>query len=196
MYEAMTADGTTGFWQAAYEEHAPAVLAFLDRRLPSREEAEDLLQETFMRAIRAGNARQDRLRYYLLTTARHLLVNRLRRPRLVVAADVLARTHGGDDEGEPDQRPLENVADRGASPERNAAWSAFRAGLARALATLTPDLRRAFRLGVVERHPYAEIMRLTGWTLPQVKTNVFRARQRVLAALGERLEDAVWSHGS
>jgi RNA polymerase sigma-70 factor (ECF subfamily) len=193
MHEAMAAP-TDSFWQAAYEQHGPVVLAFLGRRLPSREEAEDLLQETFVRAIRAGNAREERLRYYLLTTARHLLVNRLRRPRLVVGADSLGR-RPADDENEA-ERPLEDVADGAASPERNAAWSAFRAGLQRAVASLPPDLRRAFRLGVVERHPYADIMRLTGWSLPQVKTNVFRARQRVLAALGDRLQDAVWSHGS
>jgi RNA polymerase sigma factor (sigma-70 family) len=186
------------FWQVAYQEHAPAVLAFLGRRLPSRDEAEDLLQETFVRAIRAGNAREEQLRYYLLTTARHLLVNRLRRPRLVVPADELAARRGGADEdlARDPHRALEDVADGAASPERDAAWSGFRRGLQRALATLSPDLRTAFQLGVVERHPYADVMRLTGWSLPQVKTNVFRARQRVIAALGDRLEDAVWSHGS
>jgi RNA polymerase sigma-70 factor, ECF subfamily len=192
----MTEVATVGFWQAAYEAHAPAVLAFLGRRLPSRDEAEDLLQETFVRAIRAGNAREEQLRYYLLTTARHLLVNRLRRPRLVVAADELAARRGrGRDAADPGEA-LEAVADTAASPERNAAWSGFRAGLTRAVAGLSPDLRLAFQLAVVERHPYADVMRLTGWSLPQVKTNVFRARQRVIAALGDRLEDAVWSHGS
>ena len=198
MDEPMTEVATMSFWHAAYEQHAPAVLAFLGRRLPSRDEAEDLLQETFVRAIRAGNAREEQLRYYLLTTARHLLVNRLRRPRLVVPADELAARRGGDrDEtrGDP-ERALEAVADTAASPERNAAWSGFRAGLERAVEGLSPDLRLAFRLAVLERHPYADVMRLTGWSLPQVKTNVFRARQRVLAALGDRLEDAVWSHGS
>lgn len=186
------------FWQAAYEAHAPAVLAFLGRRLPSRDEAEDLLQETFVRAIRAGNAREEQLRYYLLTTARHLLVNRLRRPRLVVAADELAARRGrhDDDTAADPGRALEDVPDAAASPERAAAWSSFAGNLERAVASLSPDLRLAFRLAVVERNPYADVMRLTGWSLAQVKTNVFRARQRVLAALGDRLEDAVWSHGS
>jgi RNA polymerase sigma factor (sigma-70 family) len=188
--------GTTSFWHGAYEAHAPAVLAFLGRRLPSREEAEDLLQETFVRAMRAGNAREEHLRYYLLTTARHLLVNRFRRPRLVVSADVLA-THRADGESPADDRsPLEAVADPALSPERDAAWSAFRGALDRAVSALSPDLARAFQLGVVERHPYADIMRATGWSLAQVKSNVFRARHRVIAILGERLEDALWSHGS
>jgi RNA polymerase sigma factor (sigma-70 family) len=169
----------------------------LGRRLPSRDEAEDLLQETFVRAIRAGNAREEQLRYYLLTTARHLLVNRLRRPRLVLGPEALPHGRRHQEEGGPEPpSPLESVADDAASPERNAAWSAFRTGLGQAVATLSPDHRRAFCLAVVERQPYAEIMQITGWTLAQTKTNVHRARQRVLAALGERLEDAVWSHGS
>lgn len=187
------------FWETAYAEHGPVVLAFLGRRLPSRADAEDLLQETFVRAMRVGNQHAEGLRYYLLTTAQHLLINRSRRPRLVLrAADLPAAGGGGETDGEAaaPSDPIETAADGAASPERNAAWSAFHAELARAVEALPPDQRRAFRLGVVERHPYADIVRLTGWSLAAVKTNVFRARQRVLAALGDRLEDAMWSLGS
>lgn len=180
------------FWREAWEAHAPAVLAFLERRTGRREEAEDLLQETFARAIRVGTAEGDRLRFYLLTTARHLLINRLRRPRLVVNA---SDTLGSRDETADEESVLEQVADQSASPERRAAWNAFRTDLDRAVRALSPDLRKAFRLGVVERHAYAEIARQTGWSPAQVKTNIFRARQRVVAALGARLDDAQWSHG-
>ena len=45
---------------------------------------------------------------------------------------------------------------------------------------LSADLRKAFRLGVLERRPYAEIAQLTGWSAAQVKVNIFRARHRVI----------------
>lgn len=182
------------FWQQAYESHAPVVLAFLGRQVGRREEAEDLLQETFVRAIRAGNAREDGLRSYLLTTARHLVVNRFRRPRLELPADAVPAPTRAVLEGVDElPSPLELVPDPAHSPERRAAWSAFLTELERAVAALSPDLQLAFRLAVVERHPYAEICTATGWTLPRVKTNVFRARERVLLALGDRVEDALWT---
>ena len=76
------------FWHSAYCSHGPAVLAFLRRRT-GYEEAEDILQETFVRAIRSGTYRGDdtNARAYLMSTARHVLINRLRRPRLVVPAE-------------------------------------------------------------------------------------------------------------
>jgi hypothetical protein len=45
-----------GFWRAVFAEHGAAVLAYLRLRLRRREDAEDLLHETFMWAIRAGEA--------------------------------------------------------------------------------------------------------------------------------------------
>jgi RNA polymerase sigma-70 factor (ECF subfamily) len=171
------------FWQAAYQSHGPVVLAYLRHRVRERDEAEDLLQETFVRAIRADTASGGgSLRGYLLRTARNLLINRARRPRLVVA---VGPTPGAEDDA--DASPLARAADPAASPEQRAAWSAFRAGLARVVAGMTAAHRRAFELGVVQRLSYAEIASRTGWTPAQVKTNVFRARQRVIAALGDQL---------
>lgn len=171
------------FWQAAYESHAPAVFAFLRHRLNEPAEAEDLLQETFVRAIRAGSASDpERLRGYLLRTARNLMINRARRPRLVVPMPALAAA--GEDEGEA---PLARVRDGAASPEERASWSAFRAGLERVLREMSAAHRQAFELGVLQRLSYDEVASHTGWTLAQVKTNIFRARQRVIARLGDRL---------
>jgi len=177
------------FWQAAYESHGPVVLAYLRHRIGERADAEDLLQETFVRAIRAGTVREEgSVRGYLLRTARNLVINRARRPRLVVAV--------GPAPGEPGEAgdsPLERVADQAASPEQRAAWSAFRAGLLRVVAEMSEAHRRAFDLGVVQRMSYDEVARRTGWTLAQVKTNIFRARQRVIAALGDQLPEAAGS---
>jgi RNA polymerase sigma-70 factor (ECF subfamily) len=176
------------FWQSAYESHGPVVLAYLRHRVRERAEAEDLLQETFVRAIRAGTVREEgSVRGYLLRTARNLVINRARRPHLVVAVGAVP---GEDDAGDS---PLERVPDRGASPEQRASWSAFRAGLLRVLAEMSEAHRRAFDLGVVQRLSYDEVARRTGWTLAQVKTNIFRARQRVIAALGDQLPDAAGS---
>lgn len=174
------------FWHSAFCVHGPAVLAFLRRRT-GREEAEDILQETFVRAIRAGTYRGDHpnARAYLMSTARHVLINRLRRPRLVVAAEELGARAGVPAEGDA----LAAVASADASPEENAAWRAFRERLDRVLDGLKESYRQAFELAVVQQRSYAEVARLTGWSLPRVKINVYRARKRVIAGLADYLPD-------
>jgi len=176
-----------GFWRAAYQSHAPAVLAFLQHRLGRREDAEDLLQETFVRAIRSGSFDGDRLfdgdnlRAYLLRIAHNLWVNVRRRPRLVVPAA-----------GEGDTSFAE-VPAAAASPEQEASWSAFREELRRVLAGLSEPHRRAFELGALEQRSYGEIAQITGWSLPQVKVNLYRARKRVIEELREHFPQAVRS---
>lgn len=180
MVDAIGMDDT--FWHSAYCTHGPAVLAFLRRRA-GREEAEDILQETFVRAIRAGTYRGDHAnaRAYLMSTARHVLINRLRRPRLVVPAEASTAADGDD--------ALAAVASGDSSPEENAAWSAFRDRLEGVLEELKETYRQAFVLAVVQQRSYAEVAQLTGWSLPQVKINVYRARKRVLEGLADYLPD-------
>ena len=161
------------FWRSAYDAHGGAVLSFLARKLGRREEAEDLLQETFVRAIRCGTFREGNLRGYLLRIAHNLLVSRLRRPRLVVPAE---------DGGAFDELPA-----AGGSPEEAAAWGDLRARLAAVLAELSDAHRRAFELAVLRGLPYAEIAARTGWSAGQVRINVFRARKKVVEALAEHL---------
>lgn len=179
MTEAIEQD--RGFWRAAYQSHAPAVLSFLRHRLGQREDAEDLLQETFVRAIRSGSFdgdnHGDNLRGYLLRTAHNLWVNRRRRPRLVVP---MAGPAAGEDED-----PFAGVPAEAASPEQEASWSAFREELQRVLAGLPEAHRRAFELGALEQRSYGEIAEITGWSLPQVKVNLYRARKRVIEELRE-----------
>lgn len=160
----------TAYWRDAYEQHAPAVLAFLRSRLGSREDAEELLQETFVRAMRtrAGGDGVTAVRGYLFTTAHNLLRNHRRRQAVspLVAAD------------EPPE-----VAEPGA-PDARARLRSLVARLGDVLAGLPGDHRQAFELAVLERLPYREIAHRTGWSVAKVKVTVYRARRRVIADLG------------
>ena len=177
MTEAIEQD--LGFWRTAYQCHAPAVLAFLRHRLGRREDAEDLLQETFVRAIRSGSFDGDNLRAYLLRTAHNLWVNRRRRPQVVVPMAGPLRGQ------RPDERedPFAEVPAEAASPEQEASWNAFRKELGCVLAGLPEAHRRAFELGALEQRSYSEIAEITGWSLAQVKVNLYRARKRVIEEL-------------
>lgn len=176
------------FWRAAYQSHAPAVLAFLLHRLGRREDAEDLLQETFVRVIRSGSFDGDNLRAYLLRTAHNLWVNRRRRPQLIVP--LVGPMGPAVGEG---YASLADVPAAAASPEQEVSWSAFREELQRVLADLSEPQRRAFELGALEQRSYGEIAQITGWSLPQVKVNLYRARKRIIEELREHFPRAARS---
>jgi RNA polymerase sigma factor (sigma-70 family) len=63
-----------------YEEHRASVMSLLRRRL-GRERADDAFQETFLRALQAYGRLQhgEHLRAWVLTIARHVAIDTLRR---------------------------------------------------------------------------------------------------------------------
>jgi len=170
----------SSFWMTTYQEHGSAVMAFLASRTGRRDVAEDLLQETFVRAIRARPTLPDPagVRSYLFTTAHHLLLSRHRRKRPFLFSEASAG----------DTRVMEDMADADApSPESVADLSRFEDRLHGVLAKLKPAYRDAFRLAVLEQKSYSEIASEQGWSSAQVKTLVHRARKQVIAALGDML---------
>jgi RNA polymerase sigma-70 factor (ECF subfamily) len=166
------------FWHSAYRDHGPAVLGYLSSRM-RREDAEDLLQETFVRAIRAsGSLRdQDKLRPYLLTIAHNLLVNRYRRrePQLFSELAPANTEEAGPGFAEP--------AAPARSPEQEADLARLEERLGDVVADMTPHLRTAFEQGVLSQEPYKDIARRNGWSLAQVKINVYRARRHAITKL-------------
>jgi len=164
-------------WLAAYEDHGARVRAYLRRRLRRVEDAEDLTQETFTRAMAVGGgiSEASKTKSYLMQTAHNLLVNHLRRaPRLAVAASDV------DEEFALDAIPDGRAEEPDAGVERRE----LEERLERCLVSLPGDQRVAFELGVLRKMPYAEIARIHGWSVSKVKIDVFRARKRMLAELG------------
>ncbi len=55
------------FWREAYDEHGSALFAFLRHRVKNRQDAEDLLQDVFVRVIKANSELRDpsRVKSYL-----------------------------------------------------------------------------------------------------------------------------------
>ncbi|HLF57856.1 MAG TPA: sigma-70 family RNA polymerase sigma factor [Thermoanaerobaculia bacterium] len=175
----MTDEETSTAWRSAWESERGALLAFLRRRLRNEEAAEDLLQETFVRAIRAGRVdRGEELRPYLFTIAHHLVADHWRRRFRLVPRTAAVAADGG----------LEAIADeRSESPEAEAGRRGIERRVREAMAALPERYQRAFRLAAVEQRSYREIAEVTGWSLDQVRINVHRARRRLIDELGSEL---------
>ncbi|MCM2269235.1 MAG: RNA polymerase sigma factor [Thermoanaerobaculia bacterium] len=172
-------DDGAAVWRSAWEAEHAALLGFLRRRLRDDDAAEELLQETFVRAMRSGRVdRADELRPYLFTIAQNLVADHWRRRFRLVPRQVETTAEDG----------LESVADaRGESPEAAAGRRGIERRVRAAFALLPERYQQAFRLAAVEQRSYREIGELTGWSLDQVRVNVHRARKRLIEELGEEL---------
>lgn len=100
-----------------YETHRAEVLGFLRRRA-GHDRAEDLFQETFLRALRAYGRLEhgEHLRAWVLTIAANALVNAARRDR--PAAEL--RDEPGDEDERPAFEELAPLTDRLPPKERAA----------------------------------------------------------------------------
>lgn len=82
----------------AWQQHRVGVYRYLRRRLPNRELAEDLLQETFLRLHRTPPPADAPapLRAWLLRTAHNLVVDHYRGQRAEIAIDATSLVDEGD----------------------------------------------------------------------------------------------------
>ena len=159
---------------AAYEEHVFAVYGFFAYRVRAREEAEDLTQLTFERALRAWSRYDPRRAApltWLLVIARNILIDHYR-------ADRTASQQPIDD-------TAESVLPTATGPETSLGPDAE---LARALSGLEPRDQEivALRYGADMNGP--EIAELTGLTLANVQQILSRSLRRIHVAFESERE--------
>ena len=162
--------GNTGAFTQLVDRHSRACLRFAARMLGNTEDAEDVTQETFVRAYGAlgrydGTAAfQTWLMSILINRCRTALQTRKRREARFVSDDDAVAT--------------------AASPERRGD-DALREIIERALAKLDPAQREAFLLKHVEQLSYDEMSAMTGVGVSALKMRVQRACDRLQVLLKE-----------
>lgn len=165
-------DGDPAAFEALVDRHYPDCLRYAFRMLGDRADAEEAVQDAFVRAYRSlWNYRErDQFRVWLL----RILANRCR-TRAAAA-----------------RRRLRHLEAFAASVDRTAVApqpnGGFGRAVQRALAALPVEQREAFLLKHVEELSYEEIARITGAGLSALRMRVKRARER-LAALLEAYRD-------
>ncbi len=152
-------------WQATYEAHAGDLFAFLRRTTGDRSTAEDLLQETFARAIRASNrALMSEVRPWLFKIAANLAMSHLRRQRLFTFVS-LAPTHAARDDA------FDVEADQ----------------VRRALRSIPADQAICLTLALHDGFSRQEIAHMLGASEETIKSRMARGRRNFAAAY-RRLE--------
>jgi RNA polymerase sigma-70 factor (ECF subfamily) len=167
-------EGNQTAFTTLVDRHARVCLRFATRMLGNREDAEDVTQETFVRAYGAlgrydhSVAFQTWLMSILINRCRTALGSRRRRDaRLVVndgAVAIAAVPSDADD-------------------------TALRDAIERALARLEPAQREAFLLKHVEQLSYDQMSAMSGVSVSALKMRVQRACERLQALLEDDRND-------
>jgi RNA polymerase sigma-70 factor (ECF subfamily) len=162
-------DGDLDAYAELVTRHRSGLQRYALHLLGNREEAEEALQDSLLRAYRAiGQCEQpERFRSWLV----RILVNRCR-TRLSRAGPPVRDSE------------RDNALDNAAVPP-TADRSAWGEEIQRALQVLATDQREAFLLRHVEEFSYEEMAELTGASVPALKMRVSRACERLRAELRE-----------
>lgn len=169
------ADTLDAWFKREVLPHETALLRYLRRVWPHRAEIHDLRQETYVRVYEAAaRSRPLAPRSFVFTTARHLMVDRQRRSR-VISIDLVS---------DPDSL---NVLVDEVSPERRVgAWDDLRR-IVRVLNRLPPRCREVIWLKRVDELSNREIAEHLRISVRTVENQVFRA----MRSLAEYLFDDV-----
>jgi RNA polymerase sigma factor (sigma-70 family) len=161
--------------------HEPALLSYLARVWPRRNEILDLRQETYVRVYKAAaSSRPHSARSFLFATARHLMTDRLRRERVVSIEAV----------GDIDAL---NVLVNEISAERCLSARQELKRLARAFDLLPPKCREVVWMRRVEELSHKEIAERLGINEKTVEKHVSKGARLLaeyMAADASRAEHA------
>lgn len=168
----------------AFKNHQAALRGFIAKRMPSKEDCEDVLQETFYRLLKTEEAESpiQQVSAWLYAVARNLIIDRRRKRR----EDRLPRYSRDDDDDDDGPEPF---YDDGRSVETEYLRSLVRDALADALAELPAEQRAVFELTELEGFSVREIAESTGVGVNTLLSRKYYAvrhlRRRLKSLYGE-----------
>ena len=160
-----------------FDRYSRPVLSFIFDMVGDRSLAEDLAQETFVRAFRGLSALREetKLSTWLFGIARNCAREQLRSRR---------RSEGN---VEIDAEPAFELHDHGRTPSGQLLDKELSGVIQTALAKLDEDKRTVFTLKVLQQRSYEEIAEITGFSVGKLKTDLHRARAEMRKRIGPYL---------
>ncbi|HUO85160.1 MAG TPA: RNA polymerase sigma factor [Thermoanaerobaculia bacterium] len=168
-----------GAFERLVEQFERSLFNYVNRLLQSPQDAQEVVQDAFLRAHDALTRRYDGVRAaelalkpWLFRIARNLSFNRRRGSKSRVDEPLTAF-----DDGRIGPLVPEGSVSSGLEKEQE------RAALDRAIAALPPDARELIVLRFMEEMPYAEMARCTGLNESALRGRVFRSLKLLREAL-------------
>jgi RNA polymerase sigma-70 factor, ECF subfamily len=160
-----------------FDRYSRPVLSFIYDMVGDRALAEDLAQETFVRAFRGLQTLREetKLSTWLFGIARNCAREQLRTRR---------RDAGN---VEIDAEPAFELHDRARTPSGELLDKELSGVIQTALQRLDEDKRTVFTLKVLQQRSYEEIAEITGFSVGKLKTDLHRARAEMRKRIGPYL---------
>jgi RNA polymerase sigma-70 factor (ECF subfamily) len=163
---ARVCQGDADAFRLIFERYSRPVISFIYDMVNDRALAEELAQETFVRAFRAIHTMraETKLSTWLFGIARNVARESLR-----------ARTRANNHVDLAD-KSIMDLSDNKAEPVAGLLSKELNALVRRSLAALDEVKRLVFTLKVLHQCSYEEIAMITGFSLAKLKTDLHRAR--------------------
>jgi RNA polymerase sigma-70 factor, ECF subfamily len=166
--------GDAEAFRLIFERYSRPLLSFIFDMVNDRALAEELTQETFVRAFRAIRTmrRETKLSTWLFGIARNVARESLRtRARALRHVDLA-------------NKEVMDVSDQNPVPVDGVLSKELNEVIRRSLAALDEDKRLVFTLKVLHQRSYEEIAEITGFTVAKLKTDLHRARLEMRRRIG------------
>jgi RNA polymerase sigma-70 factor (ECF subfamily) len=175
--------GDKGAFTALVRRHQTPLFNFALRQLRAQSQAEDVVQEAFVRVVQNAHEFKHEARFttWVYTITRNLCIDQLRKRALRRHASLDDSRTG--EEGDPTLG--EQTADSRASVEREATGTELKERIVKALDTLPDEQREVFLLREIAGLPFKEIAEVTGIAENTVKSRMRYALERLQEALAE-----------
>ena len=164
--------GEESAYRALMARHKTAVFHIVFKIVRNREEAADLVQETFMKAFASLGSYREEFRFttWLYRIAANAAIDALRKQKIeAISLDEPVETEEG-------SVGLE-IADTSYNPEEDVVKKEKGISILDAIASLPPKYREVIELVHLKEKPYDEIAAILKVPVGTVKARIFRARE-------------------
>jgi RNA polymerase sigma-70 factor (ECF subfamily) len=160
-----------------FERYTRPIISFIFYMVNHADLAEELAQETFVRAYKNLNALRDeaKLSTWLFGIAKN------------IAREAIRERHREHAQVELDERAVLELSARESSPAGHLLDKELTAMVRCALMKLDEDKRLVFTLKIYQQRSYDEIAEITGFTIPKIRNDLHRARIEMRRRLGPYL---------
>jgi RNA polymerase sigma-70 factor (ECF subfamily) len=189
LLEAHLKGDTTAFAELV-RRYGDSLLGYLTKMTGSREQAEDLFQETFRRVHeRADTFRGSRIQSWLFTIATRVAIDGFRKDSRVQVVSLNQRL--GCSGGDCEELGAVTVARNSSDPSQEMVRAEQKEQVRQALDTLPARQRATLVLAYYQQLSYTEVADVMGCSLGTVKTQMYRALRTLAQRLPDISEDVI-----